>query len=121
MAELAARYDVHPNRDCQREKQAPEGTGRFSVTSAKRPLGKPHPELRAKIGELGDKAFGRTCHARPSEIVDDPPAQHGNAAWSRCARSSFYYGGLRVENPLNLRLMRLFASFRRRRFTARVK
>ena len=117
LAELATRYDVHPNLITKLEEEgSTEGTGRL--------LGEP----RAAGGLSGDRDQGaagkdrRTRHRAgffveglrslsPGRRVAMVDPQHAGLSITRqcrlvsITRSSFYYAS-RGESPLNLRLMR---------------
>ncbi|MGB3562762.1 MAG: IS3 family transposase, partial [Thermoanaerobaculia bacterium] len=118
MAELAARYDVHPNLIANWKRKAREQvlsgfTGKQERHEASHEA--EIKELRAKVGELViERGFfvqglRSLSHGRRVAMIN--PKHDRLSIRRQCrlvsiARSSFYYEG-RGESPLNLRLLRL--------------
>ena len=117
MAELAARYDVHPNLIANWKTQAREQvlvsfSGKHEHQEASREA--EIKELRAKVGELVIEqdffveGLRSLSHGRRVTMVD--PDHVALSITRQCrlvsiARSSFYYEGT-GESPLNLQLLR---------------
>ncbi len=117
MAELAARYDVHPNPDCHLEEDgSADGAGRLLGESRAargfsggRDQGAAGEDRRARHRPgFFIQGLRSVSHGRRVEMVDPHHARLSIARQCRLvsvARSSFYYAGT-GESPLNLRLLR---------------